>query len=338
MPALIHRRPFVIAVTIALGIFIWEPVMMAATDQPFPQPPLPDTISPAARAALAPLLAAPPPGEMPVETMRAFAETIQKALGAEQLKKYRVRVEDAEIGGVSVRVFTPEEKAAPAHTVLLNLHGGGFQVDSGSLTENIPIAALTGLKVIAVRYRLSPEHPFPAPVDDAEAVYRQLLKTYTANRIGVYGTSAGAVLGAELMVRLRADNLPRPAALGFFSGSADLARIGDSERYLPGLNGKSSIEMISPYVAGSDPLDPRLSPLYGDLKDFPPTLVVTSTRDILLSQSTIFHRALVRARVPAELLVFEAMPHAFWAYVDAPESTEALEAMATFLRTKVGAH
>ena len=93
---------------------------------------------------------------------------------------------------------------------------------------------------------------------------------------------------------------------------------------------------MSPYISGSDPHDPQLSPIYGDLRTFPPTLVMTSTRDILLSQSTILHRALVRAGVPAELMVFEAMPHAFWAYVDTPESTEAFEAMAAFLRKHVG--
>ena len=223
---------FAAAITIVLGIVVWESSVMAAADQPFPQPPLPDTISPAARAALAPFLAPPPPGEVPLEAMRTFADTIQKSVAAEQLKRYPVKVEDDRIGGVPVRVFTPERRSTHTDTVLLNLHGGGFQLDSGSLTENIPIAALTGLKVVAVLYRLAPEHPFPAAVDDAEAVYKQLLKTYLPGKIAVYGTSAGAVLGAELIVRLQRDKLPRPAALGFFSGSADMVRVGDSEAIL----------------------------------------------------------------------------------------------------------
>ena len=81
-----------------------------------------------------------------------------------------------------------------ANRVLINVHGGGFVVDSGSLTETIPLANLTRTKVVAVLYRLAPEHPFPAAVDDTVAVYKELLKTYRPKNIGLYGTSAGAIL------------------------------------------------------------------------------------------------------------------------------------------------
>ena len=110
--------------------------------------------------------------------------------------------------------------------VLLNLHGGGFNSDSGSYTESIPIASYTGIKVVAVLYRLAPEYPFPAAVDDSIAVYKELLKTYKPEHIVIYGTSAGAILTGEVAVKIKHLGLPMPAALGIFSGMGDFARAG----------------------------------------------------------------------------------------------------------------
>lgn len=115
--------------------------------------------------------------------------------------------------------------------MLINLHGGGFTSDSGSLLESIPIASLTGMQVIAVEYRLAPEFPFPAAVDDSVAVYKELLKTHAPRKIAVYGTSAGASLTTETAVQLGKLGIPLPAASGFFSGYADFARSGDSHAF-----------------------------------------------------------------------------------------------------------
>jgi acetyl esterase/lipase len=114
-------------------------------------------------------------------------------------------------------------------SVLLNLHGGGFTVDAGSITENIPIAAYARVRVVAARYRLAPENTFPAAVDDAQAVYRALIANHAADRVGLYGTSAGACLSAQLLVRMRETGDPLPCVFGFFTGTADLSRGGDSE-------------------------------------------------------------------------------------------------------------
>jgi len=317
---------------VAFGAFITGALGQTAVTPP--QPPLPDTIGPATKAILQPLLAAPPVPPAPpptIEQRRAFSDGYQENFSKQQLQQYAVTISEETIAGVPVRVFTPKDlPQANATRVLVNLHGGGFEIDSGSLTENIPIAALAKMKVVSVLYRMAPEHPFPAAVDDVVAVYRELLKTYRPAHIGLYGTSAGAILSAETVVRLRREKLPLPAAVGFFSGSADIATRGDSEQYLPSLDDKGVAALLSDYVGKTDPKDPLVSPLFADLKGFPPTLCVTSTRDILLSQTALFHRALLRAGVDADLVVFEALPHAFWAWLPLPESREANEIMARY--------
>jgi monoterpene epsilon-lactone hydrolase len=175
------------------------------------------------------------------------------------------------------------------------------------------------------------------------AVYKELLKTYKPRNIGIFGTSAGAILSYEVAVRLKQSHLPLPGALGVFSGLADFSQPGDS-RQLFALDGfPGTLEPTyqdhlpdDAYVGKTDRRDPVLSPLFADLHGMPPTLLVTSTRDLLLSSTTIFHRALLRAGNDAQLIVFEALRHAFWYHFQFPETTEALELMAKFFDDKVG--
>jgi acetyl esterase/lipase len=293
-------------------------------------PPLPDSLSAEARTQITAMMAATPPADLSPAAMREQMLAVQQYVSGLQRVTYAVDVSDAVIEGVPVRVFEPKG-GATRQGVLLNAHGGGFMVDSGSLSENVPICGLTGMKVVAVRYRLAPEHPYPAAVDDMVAVYRALLRETDHDRIAIYGTSAGAILSAQTIVRLKREGLPLPAALGFFSGSGDLSRNGDSEQFLPMPGGATLLELVSGYIGQTPRTDPGLSPLYGDLSGFPQTLLITSTRDQLLSQTVIFHRALMKAQVAAQLVVFEGLPHAFWAYLVAPECTEAFELMASFL-------
>ena len=258
---------------------------------------------------------------------------------------YPVDIKDTPVAGVDAWIVTPKPAVAKKKDrVLICLHGGGFTADSGSQIESIPMAAMTGTQVISVRYRLAPKDPFPAAVDDTVAVYKEALKTHTPKNIAIYGTSAGAVLGAQAMVQFRKLGLPLPAALGFFSGWVDLSRHGDS-RFLYGNNGlrdySAMVEKLkglsmAEYVADHDRKDPVLSPIYSDMRGFPPTLCMTSTRDLCLSGTANFHRALLRAGVDARLMVFDALPHAFWYQFDLPESREALQAQASFLDRHVG--
>jgi monoterpene epsilon-lactone hydrolase len=296
--------------------------------------PAPSTVSASAQQVLR---EGPEPTPATLDAQRQVCERVQRELGGRQLQRYGVAMHETQIGGVSVRIFTPPHfSPANADRVLLNLHGGGFTKDAGSITENVPIAALTGMQVVAVRYRLAPEFTFPAAVDDAEAVYRALLQQYPQQRIGLYGTSAGAILCTQLLVRLQRQHLPMPRVLGFFSGSADLSRPGDSEYFFRPPEDESTVGgFFASYIAGLDPKLPELSAMFAELRDFPPTLCIAGTRDFLLSQTALFHRALLAAGVETQLVVFEAMPHAHWIYLELPESDEAFARMAEFLAHRV---
>jgi acetyl esterase/lipase len=303
--------------------------------------PMPQTISPEAQKWLQSLNQQKVGPPETLAERRTHTDAWRKMDSAEARKLYPVNVEEATTAGVRTDIITPLS-AANGKRVLINLHGGGFNSDSGSLIEGVPIANLARIKVVSVYYRLAPENPFPAAVDDVVAVYKELLKTYKPQSIGIFGTSAGAILTAEVAVKLKQLGLPLPAALGIFSGLADFSRPSDS-RQLFALNGFAGrIEPVDPdhlpddqYVGKTDRRDPVLSPIFADLRGLPPSLLVTSTRDLLLSDTTTFHRALLRSGDETQLVVFEALPHAFWYHFGLPETKEALEIMAKFFDEKV---
>src|SRR5438445_9559353 len=160
---------------------------------------------------------------------RARTDRWQHSQSTEAKRIFPVNVEPQTIAGVRTDIISP--LITPAENlkrVLINLHGGGFNSDSGSLIEGDPIANLAKIKVVSVYYRLAPENPFPAAVDDVVAVYKELLKTYKPKNIGIFGTSAGAILTAEATARFTQLGLPMPGALGIFSGTGDFSRAGDS--------------------------------------------------------------------------------------------------------------
>ena len=296
--------------------------------------PVPKTVSPEAQALLA----------TGVSWCPGLQSPAGKKLAEKARELYPVTIEEGKsIAGVKVTYFRPAKgiPAAKRDRVLINLHGGGFRSDSNSWVESIPIANLTQTLVVSVLYRLSPENKFPAAVDDVIAVYKELLKTYKPSKIAIYGTSSGAVLTTEAAVRIRKDGLPQPAALGDFAGIGDFSQPNDTRAFFSsaGLVGDeipTPGNQVPDYLGDHDPKDPLVSPLYADLKGFPPTLCITGTRDRALAGTVTFHRALRRAGVDAELVVFEAMPHAFWFTPGVPESTEALEIQAGFLDKKLG--
>jgi monoterpene epsilon-lactone hydrolase len=298
--------------------------------------PVPETISPQAQLGLG----RPDPDQGPPQSLADRRKTTDEYTARARVAWSRLcpnTLVDDTIAGVPVHIVTPDGLPdANKDKVLLNLHGGGFNSDSGSFTESIPIASYAKMKVVAVLYRLAPEHPFPAAVDDSVAVYKELLKTYKPNHIVIYGTSAGAILTAEVAAKLKQLGLPQPAALGIFSGMGDFARAGDSQSLyaLRGLSGHLDTPTPGPhdpeYAAATDAKDPILSPIYSDLHGLPPTLFITSGRDLLLSGTVNLHRAYLNAGVDARLVVFDALTHAFWYDPRLPEAQEANHMMADF--------
>ncbi len=303
--------------------------------------PMPQTISPEAQQYLLHPVSHPGPNATLAE-LRAATDAMQAHDSAANLQRYPVVIGSSSIAGIPVRIVTPTTPIPPAHAdrVLICLHGGGFTTDSGSLTESIPIAHLSQTKVVSVLYRLAPEHPFPAAVDDAIAVYKALLGATSPARIGIYGASAGGILTAEVAVKIKQLGLPMPAALGIFTASGDFSKVGDSAAMysVVGLWGPlhppRSPWLLS-YVGATDPKDPVLSPLYADLRGMPPALFITSTRDMLLSATTILHRAFLRAGDNAQLVVFEGLPHGFWYDANLPESQEADQLIANFFNAQL---
>ena len=304
--------------------------------------PMPATISPEAQKWLDSLtrhVFAP----QTLTERRAQTDKWRESQSAETKRLFPADVQEKMIAGVRTDIITPPNLPEQNRKrVLINLHGGGFNSDSGSLIEGIPIAVLAQTKVVSVYYRLAPENPFPAAVDDVVAVYKELLKEYKPASIGIFGTSAGAILTGEVAVKLKETRSPMPGALGMFSTLADFSKPGDSQSFftLEGLPGHLTPadpkrRLGDGYVGNMDPKDPVLSPIYADLHGLPPSLLVTSTRDILLSNTTIFHRALLRAGNDAQLVVYEALPHAFWYHFEFPETRETLETMAKFFDQRV---
>lgn len=311
--------------------------------------PVPHSLSDQARAYLStdPWAAAPMPDEpVPMWAMRDAMAPAFDALNTQAQALYPVDIEEVCLGGVRCHRIRPADADCRRREgLLINLHGGGFVVGSGALVEAIPVAVLTGFEVIAVDYRLAPEHPYPAAVDDVLAVYRACLADHDAARVGLYGSSAGGFLTAQAIASMQRESLPVPACAGVFSAGGSLADLGDTRSIftLSGFYGQHSLPLGHPlseltvYLAGADPNDPLVSPELGDLSAFPPTLLVSGTRDALLSATANFHRALLRDGCAAELIVYDAMPHSHWYALDLPETRETLEFMSAFFSRHLAA-
>lgn len=302
--------------------------------------PVPPTVSPEAQKFLA----------KPVQDIPGSQSALNVWEDQDQAKIifpkiYPVHLADEKIAGVPVHVVTPLSiPAKNRDKVLINLHGGGFMGDGGSWTETIPVSYLTQTKGVAILYRLTPDgFYFPSQVDDVIAVYKQLLKTYKPENMAMFGTSAGAMLVPEVCVRLRQLGLPLPGALGIFGGQGDFttaAKTDSQAMYTQdGLGNHKdtpTTESSLDLYAGKTPLnDPVLSPIFANLHGFPPTLFLTSTRDMMMSGTVILHRAFLRSGVDAQLVVFEALSHGFWEDPYLPESKEAFETMASFFAAKL---
>ena len=301
--------------------------------------PFPSSISAQARERLAWMAANPrparPENEDPVawKAATAAADANMVAMLAPRCQGMDLERDEIVLAGVPVFVSRPQN--APAGRVYLDIHGGGLTSGGGEAARLMGClaAARSGALTYSVDYRMPPDHPYPAALDDCMAVYRALLEQFEPGHIVVGGASAGGNLAAALGLRARDEGLPPPAGLVLLTPEVDLTESGDSfatnqliDVMLPrGLPGANRL-----YAGGHDLADPYLSPLFGDFtKGYPRTFLQAGTRDLFLSNTVRMHRALLKAGVPVELHIFEGMPHG--GFGGTPEDAELDEAVQNFV-------
>lgn len=307
-----------------------------------PRFPVPGHISPEAQAVLSQPVDMTPAKAAPTSVAewhawRQATEAMFRPAIEQAIAGTGVRIMKATRAGVAVRELTPPPPREPhPDRVLMNLHGGGYTILGGDLSviEGLSLS-MAGYRVVSVDYRMPPDHPFPAAVDDGVSVYRDLLDTYDPSQIALFGSSAGGGLTAAVIVAARDAGLPLPAAAVMHTPWCDLSKTGDSYYTNEGVDPMlttydGGLEAGARAYAGEAGLrHPLVSPIYADLsKGFPPSFLSTGTRDLLLSCTVRLHRALRAVGVQAELHVFEAMWHGFSAM---PEGRELEREVGAFL-------
>ena len=277
------------------------------------------------------------------EAWRKFADHQAIKINASlpgMMQRLNVKMVRSTIEGVRVYTLTPNVIAPEnVNRVLIHEHGGCYVLFPGETgaTEAIMMAGFGHIKVMMPDYRMPPEAYFPAAIDDSMTLYKSLLKTTNPKNIGIFGTSAGGALTLEMVLRAKQLGLPIPGALASGTPMSDATMVGDSFY----TNKLVDNVLVSPtgfcqaatrvYAKGHDLKDPLLSPVYGDMHDFPPTILTTGTRDLLLSNTVRVHRALHRAGVEADLEVYEGQSHAQYQFDDRlPEAKEAFTEIAAF--------
>jgi acetyl esterase/lipase len=274
-----------------------------------------------------------------------------------QRELFPVSKQDVSIGGIHVFDYLPREgvTARNRRRVLINLHGGGFTGcwPGCAELESIPVAALGRIRVVSIDYRQAPKHAHPAASQDVAAVYRELLKSYRPENIGIYGCSAGGMLTGMALAWFQKEMLPRPGAAGvlcaglslegngFGGDSAYMALPAGEGRRPPSNPGAGALGgAMMPYFAGASASDPLVAPASSMevLAKFPPTLLITSTRGFDLSAASHTHRLLVKAGVEAELHVWDGLFHGFFYNVDVPESREVFDVIVRFFDRHLGKH
>lgn len=274
---------------------------------------------------------------------------------ARQRESLPVERKDVTIGGVHAYDYSPKAGISKANQnrVLINLHGGGFMGcwPACAELESIPVAAYGGIRVISLDYRQGPRFKFPAASEDVASAYRELLKTYPPQNIGIYGCSAGGMLTGMAVAWFQKHGLPRPGAVGIlcsgmtlsqtgFGGDAQYftAAIGESRAAPPPPKPGPPVRGGLPYLAGVALDDPLAAPASSPevLAKFPPTLIVTGTRAFELSSAVHTHTLLRKNGAEAELYVWEGMFHGFFYNVDVPESRDCYDVIVKFFARNLG--
>ncbi|MDB9953558.1 alpha/beta hydrolase [Porticoccaceae bacterium] len=258
---------------------------------------------------------------------------------------YDVAITPRKIAGVYTEVIVPKGGVSDENKnrILINLHGGSMKMMAryGGRIESIPIASVGNIRVVSIDYRMAPEYKYPAATEDVIAVYRKILEDYAPENIGIYGCSAGGMLTARSIALFQKEKLPLPGAVGMLCGAASRYG-GDSQHMIMGgLYGKKQEKNQQPsgYFEGENMDDPLITPALSEdlLAKFPPSLLISSTRDMLLSSVLHTHQLLTKLGVEADLHVWEGMDHAFLIWSpDFVESREAYDVVTNFFDKHLG--
>ena len=334
----------------ALAMLLAQPALAESRDVPARSIPVPDTVSPQMQA----IIAQPynPNWNVVPKTPAEWKVIVDKAAAAvvatlpEIRDRLGVTVQPTTIAGVKAFVVTP--KTIPERNrdrVLVHVHGGAYVLSPGEAAtkEAIELAGFGGFKVISVDYRMPPDFPYPAAMDDAMAVYRDVLKATDAKKVGIFGTSTGGGMTLAMVLRAKLESLPLPGAIAPGTPWSDMTKTGDSffanemvDNVLVSDDGFLHAAALL-YANGHDLKDPLLSPVYGDMHGFPPTILTSGTRDLFLSNTVRVHRKLREAGVEAELQVFEGQSHAqYYRDINAPETKEYNMEVAGFFDRHLG--
>ncbi|MBO1078189.1 alpha/beta hydrolase [Roseomonas haemaphysalidis] len=350
---LFRFRPALLATTallLAAPALAQAPAAPAAREVPAKSIPVPGTVSPQMQAIIGQPLRQnwDKPPTTP-EGWRALAESNVAAVAPQipaMAERMRVSIEPSTIDGVRVYTITPADMpAGNRNRLAVHVHGGCYVLNprEAALPEAIFLAGFARMTVIAVDYRMPPEAYFPAALDDAMTVYKAAIRRVPPANLAVFGSSAGGALTLEMMLRAKQEGLPMPGAIAPGTPMSDVTKQGDSFQ----TNALVDNVLVSPdgfcdaatrfYANGHDLADPLLSPVYGDVRGFPPTILTTGTRDLLLSNTVRMHRALRQAGTEASLQVYEGQSHAqFYRDDRVPEVKEAFGEIAQFFDQHLG--
>jgi epsilon-lactone hydrolase len=249
-----------------------------------------------------------------------------------------VTCERVSAGGVEGEWISPAD--APLDEAILYFHGGGFRIGSVASHRDLiaQIAVASGCRVLAINYRLAPEHRFPAALDDALAAYGWMLgQGLTPGNVAFAGDSAGGNLVLAAMLALRERGLPLPIAAVLMSPWTDLAATGTSyvtrAEVDPIHQRPMILALAKNYLGGQgDPCDPLVSPLYADLAGLPPLLIQVGDRETVLDDSVMFADLARAAGVDVHLEVWDGMIHVFQMFgAELPEAHRAIASIAGFL-------
>jgi len=291
-------------------------------------------------------------GGKAVEEFRLLKDKIvYQPLLNKQIDRYDVKISEAQIAGLSVYIVDPKgQKANAEHPrVLINLHGGSYVEGAGAaqLIESVPIAALSGIRVISVDYPLAPENVYPTAVNKVIELYQILLKDYDARSVGIYGCSAGGALTGQVLAHLIDRQIPLPAAAGILCEGMGLPfGAGDGAYMSHLLNGRTPPSLLADptaqmdrvqYFKAEDLNDPLAFPIKNEqvYARFPPVVFVTGTRAHEMSNVAHAHMKMSLSGIDSQLYIWDGQEHNFLYNADLPEARQAYELIARFFAQKL---